>query len=79
MKQFHNGAYVDAELLDGTTSLKLAQKLPDSHMASFLQKQLDFIEAIRAEPADLNTIVGFSHKLFQEDAGQRDPYMNLKA
>ena len=30
-----------------------------------------------AKPADLDTIVGFSHKLFQEDAGQRDPFMNL--
>lgn len=30
-----------------------------------------------ATPADLDTVVGFSHKLFQEDAGQRDPFMNL--
>ena len=30
-----------------------------------------------ATPADLDAIVGFSHKLFQEDAGQRDPFMNL--
>ena len=30
-----------------------------------------------ATPADLDTIVGFSHKLFQEDAGQRDPLTNI--
>lgn len=30
-----------------------------------------------AKPTDLDTIVGFSHKLFQEDAGQRDPFTNL--
>ena len=30
-----------------------------------------------ATPADLDTIVEYSHKLFQEDAGQRDPSMNL--
>lgn len=30
-----------------------------------------------AKPNDLDTIVEFSHKLFQEDAGQRDPFMNL--
>lgn len=30
-----------------------------------------------AEPIDLDRIVGFSHKLFQEDAGQRDPLTNI--
>ena len=30
-----------------------------------------------ATPADLDTIVGFSHKLFQEDAGQRDQFTNI--
>lgn len=30
-----------------------------------------------ATPADLDMIVQFSHGLFQEDAGQRDPYTNL--
>ncbi len=30
-----------------------------------------------ATPADLDTVVGFSHKLFQEDAGQRDPFTNI--
>ena len=35
------------------------------------------IEIRIAMPEDLDTVVDFSHKLFQEDAGQRDPFMNL--
>lgn len=31
----------------------------------------------KAEHDDLEVIVALNHALFQEDAGQRDPYMNL--
>lgn len=32
----------------------------------------------KAEQSDVEAIVGFSYALFQEDAGQRDPSMNLE-
>lgn len=35
------------------------------------------IEIRIARSEDLDTVVGFSYALFQEDAGQRDPFTNL--
>lgn len=32
----------------------------------------------RAEPSDLSSIAALSDELFHEDAGQRDPFMNLE-
>jgi ribosomal protein S18 acetylase RimI-like enzyme len=36
------------------------------------------IEITQAKPSDVKFIVAFSYALFQEDAGQRDPTINLE-
>jgi len=36
------------------------------------------IEITQAKPSDVESIVALSYALFQEDAGQRDPTVNLE-